>query len=162
MLTAPLVEAMSDPHSGIARVATSVLARLADPADGLAEDALKRAAASTDASTRRYGEEGLARLERERKLALKPKLDGPRPENEADCSKASGQWGLFGLYRIYECNLPTPDVGSHCTDSVECISACVSELASGNSGTCYGWTIVRGTCLNYVEGGNVNGTLCVD
>jgi hypothetical protein len=130
--------------------------------DALAEDALKRAAASTDESTRRYGKEGLARLERERELALKPKLDGPTPTNETDCNDASGEWGLFGLYRIPECNLPTPDVGTVCTDSTQCISVCVSELATGSSGTCYGWTIVRGTCLNYVDDGNVSGTLCVD
>ena len=162
MLTVPLVDSMSDPHPGISRVATSVLARLADPADALAEDALKRASESTDESTRRYAEGGLARLERERKLALKPKLDGPKPDNEADCNEANGQWGRFGLYQIEECNVPTPDVGRICTDSFECISACVSELPTGDSGTCYGWTIVRGTCLNYVEDGKVNGTLCVD
>ena len=162
MLTVPLVEAMSDPHPGISRVATSVLTRLAEPSDTLAEDALKRAAQSADESTRRYAEEGLARLERDRKLALKPKLEGPTPDNESDCIERGGRWGRFGLYLIPECNVPAPDVGRACTDSVECISACVSELPTGNSGTCYGWTIVRGTCLNYVEDGKVHGTLCVD
>ena len=89
---------------------------------------MKRAAQSADESTRRYAEEGLARLERDRKLALKPKLEGPTPDNEADCIERGGRWGRFGLYLIPECNLPAPDVGRACTDSVECISARVSEL----------------------------------
>ena len=52
VLTTPLVEAMADPHPGVSRVATSVLAKLADPTDGLAESALESAAQSSDASTK--------------------------------------------------------------------------------------------------------------
>jgi len=39
LLTTPLIEAMTDRHPGVSRVATSVLARLAEPSDTLAEDA---------------------------------------------------------------------------------------------------------------------------
>jgi hypothetical protein len=162
LLTSLLVQAMTDPHPGVSRVATSVLARLAEPTDALAEDALTRALESSDDTTRSIAQGGLDRLGRERRLALKPKLDGPTPMNDADCIDADGHWGRFGLYQVNVCDLPTPDAGRTCTDSGQCISACVSELPTGDAGTCFGRTILRGTCLNYVKGGRVEGTLCVD
>ena len=161
-LTVPIVEAMSDPHPGVSRTATSIAWKTADPMDPLVEDALSRALHSPDESTRHYAEEGLKYMSQRRKLALKPKLEGPTPESENACGSAGGDWGLFGLYRIPQCNLPTPDAGNVCTDSVECISACVFETPGGTSGTCFAWTIVRGNCLNFVEDGKVKGTICVD
>ncbi len=64
----------------------------------------------------------------------KPKLEGPKPDNEADCKEASGQWGLFGLYQVDECNLPTPDVGRICTGSVECVNVSVLAFPSSPPG----------------------------
>ena len=106
ILTTPLVEAMSDPHPGVSRVATSVLAKLADPEDGLAESALETATQSSDASTRHYAEEGLRAI-RGARLRAAHAGGGPPPANEEDCTAAGGSWGRFGLYEISECNMPT-------------------------------------------------------
>ena len=91
ILTTPLVEAMSHPHPGVSRVATSVLARLADPFDGLAESALENATHSSDASTRGYAEEGLRALHGAR-LRASHEGGGPPPSNEEDCTAAGGSW----------------------------------------------------------------------
>ena len=161
ILATPLAEAMFDPHPGVSRVATSVLARLADPFDGLAASALETATHSSDASTRRYAEEGLFRIERLRQRASKPTLGVDALENEDDCAAAGGIWARFGLYEVSECNMPTPDAGRACLHSTECVSACVFEIPDAGA-TCYGFTILRGTCLSYVENGKAAPPLCVD
>ena len=121
VLTTPLVEAMADPHPGVSRVATSVLAKLADPTDGLAESALESAAQSSDASTKRYAEEGLRAI-RGARLRAAHAGGGPPPANEDDCTAAGGSWGRFGLYVISECNMPTPDAGKSCSGAADCAS----------------------------------------
>ena len=160
VLTTPLVEAMADPHPGVSRVATSVLAKLADPTDGLAESALESAAQSSDASTKRYAEDGLRAI-RGARLRAAHAGGGPPPANEDDCTAAGGSWGRFGLYVISECNMPTPDAGNSCSGAADCASACLFEIPDA-IGTCYGYTILRGTCLTYVENGKPSKRLCVD
>jgi hypothetical protein len=46
-----------------------------------------------------------------------------------------------------------------CGDSVVCI---INFRPVKGTGQCWGWTIVRGNCLNYVNHGLISSPMCVD
>ena len=91
---------------------------------------------------------------------------GAAPATREECEAAGGRWGRFGLRPQDVCNLPTPDAGKACTDASDCASACVAPdgaaVGSQAAGTCYGRTLLLGTCLKQVRGGVVTAPLCAD
>lgn len=86
--------------------------------------------------------------------------------DKSTCEVKGGTWGQLGLLPMEQCNLPTGDARRPCSDGDECESACITDNSvlpeTPAKGTCYEWTNVLGTCLNYVEDGRVQGALCVD
>lgn len=90
----------------------------------------------------------------------------PAPSTRAECEAAGGTWGRLGLRPQEVCNLPTPDAGKACTDSKDCVSACIAPdaaaVGSRAVGACFGRTLLVGTCSKQVIGGVVAHTLCAD
>ncbi|MEK7518197.1 MAG: hypothetical protein AAB583_06670, partial [Patescibacteria group bacterium] len=88
------------------------------------------------------------------------------PTNKISCEAKEGVWDRFGLVQEWRCNLPTSDAGQQCSNSSQCESICVVDgtLPPGTEtkGKCYAWTETLGTCLNHVNKGKAQGTLCVD
>lgn len=88
------------------------------------------------------------------------------PATRAACIEQGGDWGTFGLLDREACDMPTRDAGCRCTSSEGCQSVCVtndSVLAGTRAiGMCFGRTITQGTCLNQVENGVAQGTVCED
>ncbi len=89
-----------------------------------------------------------------------------KPLTKQDCQNAGGEWGRFGLLEIDDCDVPTHDAGKECTDHSQCESVCIADekIPSGTQtkGQCYSKSITRGTCLNYVNDGKVEGVICGD
>lgn len=96
------------------------------------------------------------------------------PKDQPSCLAAGGKWGRIGLGPREECNLPTSDAGTACSDSSECESLCLAELSKADQeritrdkaiiqtkGKCAAWRIVVG-CIARVENGQVKGILCID
>lgn len=55
--------------------------------------------------------------------------------------------------------------GKPCDSVADCggSEVCIIEFESiRGTGSCYGWTILVGTCLNRVKGGFISSPLCVD
>jgi hypothetical protein len=90
------------------------------------------------------------------------------------CEEQGGYFGYVGLYPVEQCNLPTPDGGSNCTDSSECEGMCVARLTpeqddkitSGEAlqnmtGTCTSYKKTVG-CLAEVINGTVEYIICID
>lgn len=79
-----------------------------------------------------------------------------------ECSKHGGVWGKHDS--VFECNLPTEDAGKECKSDADCESACVTDndvpKETHTPGRCYGWTVLRDVCLNYVSQGVVIGIYC--
>jgi hypothetical protein len=66
------------------------------------------------------------------------------------------------------CVIPYADAGKPCTDSGQCLGACLAEyqsgvfsVASGATGQCQADNAVFG-CLGEVQHGRIDGFLCVD
>jgi hypothetical protein len=96
------------------------------------------------------------------------------PKDQSTCLAAGGKWGLVGLGLRDQCNLPTSDAGTICSDSSECESLCLAALSKADQeritrekvnlqtkGKCAPWRIVVG-CIAPVENGQVKGILCID
>ena len=88
------------------------------------------------------------------------------PDTRAECEAAGGRWGRYGIRQQELCDLPARDAGKACTDSNACVSACIAPdsapVGSQAEGTCYGRTLLLGTCLKHVRGGVVTPPLCGD
>ena len=88
------------------------------------------------------------------------------PGTRAECEAAGGKWGRFGIRQQELCDLPATDAGKPCKDSKECAAACVAPdsaaVGSAADGTCYGRTLVLGTCLRQMREGIVTPPLCAD
>ncbi|MCB9422552.1 MAG: hypothetical protein H6667_22310 [Ardenticatenaceae bacterium] len=68
----------------------------------------------------------------------------PRPQNQADCQAAGGDWAPFGMESTMLCNMPTTDAGMTCTDSSECEGNCLAtDLNLLTSGY---WSYLIGEC----------------
>lgn len=98
----------------------------------------------------------------------------PIPTDKANCDALGGKWGKIGIGPVDQCNLPTRDAGSTCSDSSQCEGRCVADLSQTQrnqitqsktpikaTGKCSPWRITVG-CLAVVESGQVNGILCID
>lgn len=81
-----------------------------------------------------------------------------------ECADYDGRWSRFGNMDDFACSLPTMDGGKACTSNDDCETACITEdeVATGTQieGHCYDWTILNGTCMNYVDGGVATGVKC--
>ena len=89
------------------------------------------------------------------------------------CLSLNSQWGSFGLFPQEECNVRTIDSGETCDDGVDCEGDCIAVLTSEQwesvsrgealsiEGKCSQWALNIG-CHPFVEGGKVEGILCVD
>lgn len=86
------------------------------------------------------------------------------PTTQKDCETRGGKWIQFDSIAV--CDLPTKDLGKHCSDKSDCQSACVASedvpADAKTQGTCYGRTSTLGTCLNLVVAGAAQGTVCED
>ena len=96
----------------------------------------------------------------------------PLPFSKETCEAAGGVWGRVGLSLNEKCNLPTSDAGKECSSSSDCQGSCIAELSQEEwdraakgivytNGKCSAWKIVVG-CRAFVEGGKVEGILCID
>jgi hypothetical protein len=87
---------------------------------------------------------------------------------KAPCEAQGGKWEQLG-FDPYRCNLPAPDAGQICQDSVECAGLCLLDTSDpeqmeralnpndetvDNYGLCSDRVIVRG-CLFHVEKGEI-------
>jgi hypothetical protein len=85
---------------------------------------------------------------------------------QALCASQGGRWDIHGLNDTPFCDLPTSDARKPCNDSSECESVCAVDerrpAPAGFTGRCYSWSVLVGTCLNYVSEGRPLGTLCAD
>lgn len=83
-----------------------------------------------------------------------------------ECADYDGRWSRFGNNDEFSCSLPTMDGGASCESSEDCETVCITEddIATGTHiiGHCYDWTVLNGTCMNYVEGGVAQGQRCVE
>ncbi|MBI5149612.1 MAG: hypothetical protein HZA28_02415 [Candidatus Omnitrophica bacterium] len=93
-------------------------------------------------------------------------VSGASPQDQPSCEARGGHWGRFGLMAKDQCNLPTSDAGRQCSDHGECESDCIAEdsvpAGTETTGKCFGWTVTLGRCMNGVEDGKAQGTICAD
>ncbi|MDD2913089.1 MAG: hypothetical protein PHH17_02405 [Candidatus Pacebacteria bacterium] len=95
------------------------------------------------------------------------------PDNEDSCREMKGEWGIFGLSLLKQCNLPTSDAIKNCYNESDCEGSCIAKLSSeeeirvkkGESiektGKCSMWLNTYG-CNAFVNDGKVSAILCVD
>lgn len=99
---------------------------------------------------------------------------GKLPENKKDCQAKGGRWARIGLSLNEICNLPTSDAGKTCSYKSDCEGSCIAQLLKEDEekvrvkketvltkGSCTPWMFNVG-CHPFVEGGKVEGILCVD
>ena len=80
--------------------------------------------------------------------------------NKEGCEKNGGHWSI-GVGDIGRCIYDTNDGGKVCTDSSQCEGMCLADSENAKEGRCTEHNLTLG-CLNKVENGKVQGTICVD
>ncbi|MFQ5493180.1 MAG: hypothetical protein ACE5DX_03415 [Candidatus Dojkabacteria bacterium] len=94
----------------------------------------------------------------------------PVVKSETECTKLDGQWGVFGLLKEEQCNLPAGDAGEQCVDGSECEGECIAEhitletseqLPIETTGLC-SENLLNFGCHAFVKNGVVDGVICVD
>ena len=114
--------------------------------------------------------------------APEPELPAPSPkehlrttagraENQLDQQRCVAEGGSVehrGMFGSSMCVKPYADAGKACTDSSQCLGACLAEsepdifsVASGATGQCQTDNAAFG-CLGEVQHGRIDGFLCVD
>ena len=94
-----------------------------------------------------------------------------RAETEPERQRCVAEGGTVehrGMFGSAMCVKPYPDAGKACTDSSQCLGACLAEyesgilsVASGAMGQCQADNAAFG-CLGEVQHGRVDGFICVD
>jgi len=80
--------------------------------------------------------------------------------DEESCEKDGGHWSI-GVGDIGRCIYDTNDGGKVCTDSSQCQGMCLADSENAKEGKCTEHNLTLG-CLNKVENGKVQGTICLD
>lgn len=87
---------------------------------------------------------------------------------KADCENAGGQILKRGRLQAEHCVQPYPDAGRSCTDATDCLGRCLLEVEVENPvpgtasvGVCQADTNDFG-CRTFINGGKIEGTICID
>lgn len=79
---------------------------------------------------------------------------------EKTCIEEGGTWDDWNGDGARECNYPTTDAGTRCTDSQQCEGRCLGEEEFLLYGSCSEWVDAYG-CHNFVEGGLAGAEECL-
>ena len=88
-------------------------------------------------------------------------------QGEPDCTNQDGVW-VTPLYGDEggQCIRATIDEGQSCRSSDDCQSSCVADEGvkpgSEVEGLCFAWSSPISHCLNIIEHGRAQGTVCFD
>ena len=90
------------------------------------------------------------------------------PSEKADCEKAGGEILKRGRLQAEHCVQPYPDAGQSCSDATDCYGRCLLEVeienpvpGTASTGVCQSDTNNFG-CRTLINGGKIEGTICID